>query len=267
MDSKNKLCKLLSSKKLWVHLLFCLILFICFIFVCKLQFDTGCIQVILILFFFYLLVLLIVFLRKKRICSKVNALMDSNPYDVIAFVCAILVFGLLLYFIYEKAFSLDKILLILGLPFRYPLEIFIISINGLTIGYFLKYTELFLKNKLSFFSSKSGPKNAFWTLILAVLFYMFIILDGYLLSNAFNADIANLYLYYLFASIIFTTQITESYIEKHLEMTSNKAKLNNVKLQVLNPTDGKPIEISKDIIATLETDNGPIQIKISKSEE
>lgn len=262
MDSKNKLCKLLSSKKLWVHLLFCLILFIYFIFGCNLQFDTGCIQDILILIFLYVLVLLI-FLRKK-----VKALIESNPYDAMAIVCAILVFGLLRYFTYIKVLSLDNILLILGLPFRYPFEILIISINGFTIGYFLKYTELFLKNKLSFFSSKSGPKNAFCTLILAVLLYMFIILDGHLLSNAFNAaDIADLYLYYLFASIIFTTQITESHIEKHLEMTSNKAKLNNVKLQVLNPTDGKPIEISKDIIATLETDNGPIQIKISKSEE
>lgn len=267
MDSKNKLCKLLSSKILWVHLLFCLILFIYFIFECNLQFDTGCILDILILFFIYLLVLLIIFLREKRILPKVKDLIESNPYEGIAIICAMLISGLLLHFTNEKVLSLDNILLILSFPFRYPLTFLIISINGVTIGYFLKYTELFLKNKLSFFSSKSGPKNGFWTLILAVLFYMFINLDGYLLSNASNADIANLYLYYLFASIIFTTQITESHIEKHLEMTSNKAKLNNVKLQVLNQTDGKPMEISKDIIVTLETDNGPIQIKISKSEE
>ena len=96
---------------------------------------------------------------------------------------------------------------------------------------------------------------------------MFIIIDGYLLSNAFNADITNLSLYYLLASIIFTTQIIESRIEKHLEKTSNKAKLNNVKLQVLNPTDGKPVEISNDIIVPLESDNGPILLKISNSKE
>ena len=146
----------------------------------------------------------------------------------------------------------------------------LIFIYGSWGGFSIKFLELLLRHKSLLYFRKNG-RRFLASILISFLFYIIV---GITFSSAFDIDdiewVENnkqLVIFFLLVMLYVVGQISEPLIEWALEKHSNKSKPKNIIFQVLNPTDGKPIEISKDIIVTHESDNGPITLMISKSEE
>ncbi|WP_338543393.1 hypothetical protein [Abiotrophia defectiva] len=143
-------------------------------------------------------------------------------------------------------------------------------VYGLMGGLSIKYLEIFLRYKYLLYSSKSNTKFGLLFLIYIFFSFLFYFIVGTLFSSVFDLGeiktINHIVIFFLLATIYVSGQFFEPLIERIFEKHSNKSKPKNIIFQVLNPTDGKPIELSKDIIVTLESDNGPIKLMISKSE-
>ena len=142
---------------------------------------------------------------------------------------------------------------------------------GLCGGFSIKFLELLLRHKSLLYSAKSSIKNGLLFLFYIPLSFGFHIGVGTIFSSAFDIKevkyLNDLVTFFLLITLYVSGQFFEPLIERTLEQHSNKSKPRNIIFQVLNPANGKPVEISNDIIVTLKSDNGPIQIKISKSEE
>lgn len=149
-----------------------------------------------------------------------------------------------------------------------------IILYSIPAGFSIKFLELYLMDKYLLHPSKINLKYIAQLIVFVPLNFLFKFIVGIIFASTFDLSdiggiksISHILILFLLATIYVSGQFFEPLIERIFEQHSNKSKPKNIIFQVLNPTDKKPIEISNDIIVTLESDNGPVLLKISNSEE